>query len=79
MTNNTFYKSEILSLNLITEYEGEYSETTILDNLDFLINMFEISNSEYDFIQKVTYGITDETSTLDKVSKDNLSTFFYSI
>jgi hypothetical protein len=79
MKNKTFYKPEILDLMLIREYAGEYSLSTILENLDFLVNMYEISNSEGDFIQKVTYGITDETSSLDSRTKKSLRIFFYAI
>jgi len=47
-----------------TEYEGKF-EMTPIDNLtDFLHNMAEIAINPQDFVQKVAYGVTDETNGL---------------
>ena len=48
-----------------TEYEGQIETRTVADLSEFLNNMLEISNGLDDFINKVEYGLTDETSSLD--------------
>jgi hypothetical protein len=58
------------------EYEGELQKLYGTDIYDFLKDTLDISNSESDFINKVTYGITDETGTLPKDSEDKLRIWY---
>ena len=46
------------------EYEGIYTQIELEEILDFLCTMAEIAISDDDFVRKVTYGVTDETSQL---------------
>ena len=46
------------------EYEGSTQKFQGVDLYDFLKDMLELSNSENDFVNKVTYGLTDGTSSL---------------
>jgi hypothetical protein len=50
---------------ITTEYEGVFTETSLENLSEFLSNMAELSNGLDDFINKVDYGLTDETSRLD--------------
>lgn len=43
---------------------------------DFLNEMLDLAIDESDFIKKVTYGCTNENYRLDKVTKNNLHTFY---
>ena len=51
-------------MKITTEYEGVYTETDLEEILDFLCTMAEIAIDSDDFVRKVTYGVTDETSNL---------------
>lgn len=48
-----------------TEYEGQVETRTVGELSEFLYNMLELSNGIDDFINKVDYGLTDETARLD--------------
>jgi hypothetical protein len=58
------------------EYEGELQKIYGFDIYDNLKDILDISNSEEDFINKVTYSLTDETSTLPKSSEDKLRIWY---
>jgi hypothetical protein len=53
------------------EYEGELQKIYGVDIYDTLKDVLDISDSEDDFIRKMTNSLTDETSILPKSSKDS--------
>mgnify|MGYP003646935224 CR=1 FL=1 len=53
-----------------TEFEGILEEVNLADIKEYLSGIANISNGVEDFIEKVQYGLTDETS---KMSQDNQS------
>jgi hypothetical protein len=57
---------------ITTEYEGVYTQTDLIDIIDFLCTMAEIAISPDDFVRKVTYGVTDETSNLGQTDQQTL-------
>ena len=60
------YKTkEMKDLVIKTEYEGQVETRTVDELSEFLYEMFRISNGIDDFINKVDYGLTDETARLD--------------
>jgi hypothetical protein len=61
-----------------TEYEGHVETRTLGELSEFLYNMLEISNGLDDFIKKVEYGLTDETSALDDDAHLVLTTWYMS-
>lgn len=61
---------------ITTEYEGAFTETDLEDIIDFLCNMAEIAISTDDFVRKVTYGVTDETSHLSKKDQATLTDWY---
>lgn len=66
----------------MTELEIRLSDLTFKDEdgnnipTDFLERMIEIAIDESDFINKVTYGCTNEKKSLDEVTENNLHTFY---
>ena len=58
------------------EYEGVYKETELDEILDFLWNMAEIAIDSDDFVRKVAYGITDETSTISGEDAATLTNWY---
>jgi hypothetical protein len=73
------YKTkEMKDLVITTEYEGQVETRTVGELSEFLYNMFEISNGLDDFINKVDYGLTDETSRLDDDAHLVLTTWYIS-
>jgi hypothetical protein len=63
-------------MKITTEYEGALIETPLEDLIDFLCNMAEIANSLADFILKVEYGVTDETSRLSDEDRATLTNWY---
>lgn len=61
---------------ITTEYEGVYKETALDEMLDFLWNMAEIAIDSDDFVRKVTYGVTDETSNLSGEDAATLTNWY---
>ncbi len=59
-------------MTITTEYEGVYTQTDLIDIIDFLCTMAEIAISSDDFVRKVTYGVTDETSNLGRTDQQTL-------
>ena len=49
---------------IYTEWEGQLEAKTLGELSEFLHNMLEISHNLPDFLNKVDYGLTDETSQL---------------
>lgn len=64
-------------MKITTEYEGALIETPLEDLIDFLCNMAEIANSLADFILKVEYGVTDETSRLSDEDRQTLRDWYF--
>lgn len=60
-----------------TEYEGVEITTSLEDLFDFLCNMAEIANDPDDFVRKVTYGVTDETSHLSTGDQQTLREWYF--
>lgn len=58
-------------LVIYTEWEGQLEAKTLGELSEFLHNMLEISHSLPDFLNKVDYGLTDETSRLS--SEDHVT------
>ena len=57
---------------LDSEYQGETIPMTGDELYTFLVDTMAISRNVDDFIQKVTYGLTDETSTLSSENEEKL-------
>ena len=58
------------------EYEGEPQEFGGKELLDILNDNIELSRGLEDFIKKVTYAITDETSNLSQEDKSKLENWY---
>jgi len=58
------------------EYEGELQKMYGFDIYDSLKDILDISNSEEDFINKITYSLTDETNTLPKNTENKLRIWY---
>jgi len=62
------------------EIEGEYEGTPLKmmgsDMYDYLKDILDISNSEDDFVKKVIYGITDETSSISSNDENKLRIWY---
>ena len=58
------------------EYEGKPQKIQGADIYDTLKDILDISNSENDFIKKMTDSLTDETSTLSKSSEEKLRNWY---
>lgn len=57
---------------LDSEYQGETIPMTGDELYTFLVDTMAISRNVDDFIQKVTYGLTDKTSTLSSENEEKL-------
>ena len=57
---------------LDSEYQGETIPITGDELYTFLVDTMALSRNVDDFIQKVTYGLTDETSTLSSENEEKL-------
>jgi len=58
------------------EYEGEPQKIKGVDIYDTLKDILNISNSENDFIRKMTDSLTDETNVLPKSSEEKLRNWY---
>ena len=58
------------------EYEGKPQKIQGADIYDTLKDILDISNSENDFIRKMTDSLTDETSALSKSSEEKLRNWY---
>ena len=58
------------------EYEGKPQKIKGADIYDTLKDILDISNSENDFIRKMTDSLTDETSVLSKSSEEKLRNWY---
>ena len=58
------------------EYEGKPQKIKGVDIYDTLRDILDISNSENDFIIKMTDSLTDETSVLSKSSEEKLRNWY---
>jgi hypothetical protein len=58
------------------EYEGEPQKIKGADIYDTLKDILNISNSENDFIRKMTDSLTDETNVLTKSSEEKLRNWY---
>jgi hypothetical protein len=58
------------------EYEGKPQKIKGVDIYDTLKDILDISNSENDFIRKMTDSLTDETSVLSKSSEEKLRNWY---
>ena len=58
------------------EYEGKPQKIKGIDIYDTLKDILDISNSENDFIRKMTDSLTDETSVLSKSSEEKLRNWY---
>ena len=61
---------------ITTEWEGVYKETPLEDLSEFLWNMAEIAQDLQDFIRKVEYGVTDETSRVSDADRATLTNWY---
>jgi len=64
------------AMKITTEYEGVYTQTELEEILDFLCNMAEIAIDSDDFVRKVTFGVTDETSNLSGEDHATLTNWY---
>lgn len=76
VTADKLYNTDIMK-TIQTEYEGVAITTSLEDLFDFLCNMEEIANSSEDFVHKVTYGVTDETSSLSHEDRQTLRNWYF--
>jgi len=58
------------------EYEGTLQKIYGVDIYDTLKDVLDISNSEDDFINKITMSLTDETNTLPESSEEKLRIWY---
>ena len=58
------------------EYEGKSQKIQGADIYDTLKDILDISNSENDFIRKITDSLTDETSSLSKSTEEKLRNWY---
>jgi hypothetical protein len=63
---------------ITTEYEGVYTRIELEEILDFLCTMAEVAVDSDDFVRKVTYGVTDETSHLSGEDHATLTNWYLS-
>jgi hypothetical protein len=63
-------------LSITGEYEGEPVVHTGVELEDSLMDMLPSANSPDDFVRKVEYGMTDETSNLSQEDQEKLRQFF---
>jgi hypothetical protein len=72
--------NESIGRNYPGEIEGEYEGTPLKmmgsDMYNYLKDILDISNSEDDFIKKVIYGITDETSSISSDDENKLRIWY---
>ena len=61
---------------ITTEWEGVFTVTPLEDLIDFLCNMAEIAQDTNDFIRKVEYGVTDETSRVSDEDRAVLTNWY---
>jgi hypothetical protein len=61
---------------ITTEWEGAFTETPLEDLSEFLWNMAEIAQDLQDFIRKVEYGVTDETSRVSDADRATLTNWY---
>jgi hypothetical protein len=61
---------------ITTEWEGVFTETPLDDLSEFLWNMAEIAQGVDDFIHKVEYGVTDETSKVSDEDRATLTNWY---
>jgi hypothetical protein len=61
---------------ITTEWEGVYQETPLEDLSEFLWNMAEIAQDLQDFIRKVEYGVTNETSRVSDADRATLTNWY---
>lgn len=60
-----------------TEYGGTYTQIELDEILDFLCNMAEIAQNSEDFVRKVEFGITDETSRVSDRDRMTLRDWYF--
>jgi len=65
-------------MTITTEWEGVFTETSLDQLSEFLWNMTEIADDVNDFIRKVEYGVTDETSRLSDRDRATLTNWYWS-
>lgn len=61
---------------IYTEWEGQLEAKTLGELSEFLHNMLEISQNLQDFLNKVDYGLTDETSQLSPEDHTTLTKWY---
>ena len=59
-----------------TEYDGQVETRTLGELSEFLHNMLELSHNLNDFLNKVDYGLTDETSRLSSDDHSTLTKWY---
>ena len=67
---------KIVNMKITTEYEGNYTSVDLEEILDFLCNMAEIAIDSDDFVRKVAFGVTDETSHLSGEDHATLTNWY---
>jgi hypothetical protein len=64
-------------MKITTEWEGVYQETPLGEMSEFLCNIAEIAHDLQDFIRKVEYGVTNETSRVSDEDRATLTQWYY--
>ena len=59
-----------------TEYDGQLESKTLGELSEFLHNILELSHNLNDFLNKVDYGLTDETSRLSSDDHSTLTKWY---
>ena len=59
-----------------TEYDGQLESKTLGELSEFLHNILELSHNLNDFLNKVDYGLTDETSRLSSEDHSTLTKWY---
>ena len=71
-------QSESESFSITSEYEGKMERLSYDQIESTLESALEIANNVEDFVEKVTYGLTDETSVLSLEDQDKLKIWYNS-
>lgn len=69
----------ILNKTITTEYAGQYSVIKLGTILEYLLEIYEISNNKNVFVRKVMDGLTDETNDVSAKDTKTLQDLYVAI
>tara|TARA_R110002126_G_scaffold93089_3_gene220739 strand:+ start:479 stop:697 length:219 start_codon:yes stop_codon:yes gene_type:complete len=68
-----------MKATITTEQEGNFEQVRLKDLHDYLHNIAEISNNSIDFCQKVSYGLSDESTGMQVADQSTLEEWYYRV